>query len=154
MTEHYVTMKLITGEELIGEVTTQNDYSITLMNPLLVATKLLSADDGRIYEKQTASPYCSYAEDNVFTFELKHILFSKPLKPRVIPTYVNMIHKINMKEMVNEEVNEYLDALSAMVGDTDDHYSSETEYQSEAEEQASEEIEEILNEIQGNRTLH
>jgi len=153
MMEHYVTMKLVTGEELIGEVTTQNDYSITLMNPLMVSTKLLSTDDGRVYERQTATPYCSYAEDSTFTFDLKHVMFSKPLKPRIISTYVDMIHKIHMKEMAQEEIHQYLDNLSSLVGTSDTEHEYE-EYESEAEYQAEEEIEELLGDIQGNRTLH
>lgn len=122
--EHYVTIKLITGEELIAEVTNQNDYSISVMNPFVVSTKIAESKDGRMVEQQTASPYCSYAEDPTFTFDLKHVIFVKTLKPSVISPYLDMVHKLNVKEMMQEELDEYLDALEAIISGNRSEYNS------------------------------
>lgn len=145
--EHYVTIKLVTGEELIAEVTTQNDYSITVMNPFVVSTKIGADSMGRMIEQQTATPYCSYAEDPIFTFDLKHIIFVKPLKNKVISPYLDMVHKLNMKEMMQDEVNEYLDALEAILGNKDSEYDSP-----DATEE--EQYDNSINFLEGNETLH
>ena len=145
--EHYVTIKLVTGEELIAEVTNQNDYSITVMNPFIVSTRIGASADGRMIEQQTATPYCSYAEDPMFTFDLKHVIFVKPLKQRVISPYLDMVHKLNMKEMMQDEINEYLDALEHILG------SKESDYDSP--EATDEDIyENSIAYLEGNETLH
>ena len=144
--EHYVTIKLVTGEELIAEVTNQNDYSITVMNPFIVSTRIGASADGRMIEQQTATPYCSYAEDPMFTFDLKHIIFVKTLKQRVISPYLDMVHKLNMKEMMQDEINEYLDALEHILG-------RESEYDSP--EATEEEVyENSIAYLEGNETVH
>lgn len=146
--EHYVTIKLVTGEELIGEITTQNDYSITVMNPFLVSTKLGASADGKLIEQQTASPYCSYAEDPIFNFDLKHVLFVKPLKTKVISSYLDMVHKINIKEMMEDEINEYMDALEAILGTNNNE-----EYDSpDATEE--DQYDNSIRYLEGNETLH
>lgn len=144
--EHYVTIKLVTGEELIAEVTNQNDYSITVMNPFIVSTKIGASADGRMIEQQTATPYCSYAEDPMFTFDLKHVIFVKPLKNKVVSPYLDMVHKLNMKEMMEDDVNDYLDALEAILG-------RESEYDSP--DCSDEDVHEnSISYLEGNETLH
>lgn len=144
--EHYVTIKLVTGEELIAEVTNQTDFSITVMNPFIVSTRIGADASGRMIEQQSATPYCSYAEDPMFTFDFKHIIFVKPLKQRVISPYLDMVHKLNMKEMMQEEVNEYLDALEQILG-------RESEYDSP--EATEEEVyENSIAYLEGNETVH
>lgn len=140
MMDPYVIIKLITGEEIIGEVTNQNDYSITIMNPFVVKLRV-GAVNGNMVEQTTATPYCSYAEDRMFTFELKHTLFVKELKNKVISSYLNMVHEINMREMFQDDVNEYLDALEQMLGTKEEEPTEET-YENE------------IRFLEGNDTIH
>ena len=145
--EHYVTIKLVTGEELIAEVTNQTDFSISVMNPFIVSTKIGIDPSGRMIEQQTATPYCSYAADPIFTFDLKHVLFVKEVKTKVISPYLDMVHKLNMKEMMQDEVNEYLDALEAILGNKDQDYDSP-----DATEE--EQYDNSIHYLEGNDTLH
>lgn len=115
MTEQYVTFKLITGEHLIGEITNQNDYSITILNPFIVSNKVAVDLRGRMIEQLSAVPWCTYALDPMFTFELKHIMFVKPLKQKVIDSYMDMVHQQNLKEMVHDDVEEYADMVNELL---------------------------------------
>jgi hypothetical protein len=147
MIDQYVTIKLITGEELIAEVTEHDEHSITVMNPFVVATRVGESADGRMIEQQTASPYCSYAEDPSFTFDMKNVLFVKALKNKVISPYQEMVDKLNMKEMTADSLNQYLDALEALLdgdgGDIDSPYATEEDQH-----------ENSISYLEGNETLH
>lgn len=143
---YYVTFKLITGEQLLGEVTTQNDYSITVMNPFIVVNRTTVTRDGRMMDQMTANPYCTYAADPIFTFELKHIIFIKELKSDIVSKYLDLVHEMNMREMLADDVDEYVAALEKLLGYTDK--------EEQQEEPTEEDYLNSIHFLEGNETLH
>lgn len=144
--DYYVAIKLITGEDLIGEVVNQNDYSITVMNPFIVTNRTGINARGNMVEQMSASPWYTYTEEPEFTFELKHTLFVKPLKSKIVSSYLDLVAKMNMREMLEDDVNEYIDALEQLLGKTAPP--EEQHYEEEEPEQ------EFISLIEGNDTLH
>ncbi len=75
-----VTIKLITGEEIIGKLTDMKDNSITLSKPVQLA----------ITQKGMGfAPVCIGIDDaSEFTFKNEHILFGAETRPELLDNYI------------------------------------------------------------------
>ena len=122
MSEQYVDIKLITGEEVVGEVLEDSDYEIKIMFPMLVKYIPRMAQ-GRIMESITLAPYTYFADSDIFTFGKNHIVYQMNLNPSHVDSYKlaveDFIGRISEEETVanTEELKQTLDKLSTLFKD-------------------------------------
>jgi hypothetical protein len=150
---NYVFVKLITGEQLMATLKNETDTHIDISHPMIIRLVPV-AQEGRIGEHVTATPFCHFAESRDFTLPKSSIIFTKGLSKEVIPHYLNVVrqhddtrfvpktkHKVDWageeEEMTLEEINKRIDMLeSILAGDAADVEEEEKVY------------------IEGNDTLH
>lgn len=87
----YCVIKLVTGEQLIGEVTDKNHEGFVVANPIVVKQIPTMAKNGDISERVVTSRYCSYTSESTFFFRDRDILFAKPLKESITKHYLNLV---------------------------------------------------------------
>lgn len=152
---NYVVVKLVSGEQLMADLSSENDSTMNLLNPMLIRTRQL--EDG---ESITAIPYCQFSSDKLFNISKTHILYTKQMHAVFIPHYVRIVKehedhielRTNKKEqeqqsldwedsenLTTEEIQKRIDVLEALFGD---------------QEEPTEEKEETKVVSKGNKTFH
>jgi len=86
----YVTLKLISGEEIVAAVVDETEYDITVMLPMLVKTYLKPSLVGQS-EAVTLGPYSHFAADDEFTFYKAQTIFIKELEPNYVTYYEDAV---------------------------------------------------------------
>ena len=87
--EHFVIIKLISGEQVMAVLEKETDENIQISSPLLLRLfPVIGADHGS--EHVTATPYCKFAEDSNLTLNKRNILFVKNLHSMLIPHYIRL----------------------------------------------------------------
>ncbi len=87
MTEYYVVVKLVSGEEVMAMLENEDESYIELYNPITIRT-IPIIEEGR--EHVLTTPLCQFTEDESFVISKKHVLYIKQLKAAMIPHY----HKV------------------------------------------------------------
>ena len=85
------TIRLTTGEDIIGLVTKETKTTITVANPLVVHTE---EDMGR--SAMILVKLCPYSKSQAYTFSRNHVLFSEPVIPEMEKHYVLSL-RINLR---------------------------------------------------------
>jgi len=88
----YVTLKLISGEEIVAAVMEETEFEITVMLPMQVKTYIKQGVMGQS-EAVTLGPYSHFASDDVFTFYKNQTIFIKELEPNYIGYYEDAVDK-------------------------------------------------------------
>ena len=156
--EHFVIIKLVSGEQVMAVLEKETDENIQISSPLLLRLfPVIGAESGQ--EHVTATPYCKFAEDSNLTLNKRNILFVKNLHSMLIPHYIRLateaeepvpIKKKNdgsVKELQweDEELQEEVSKLS----------SEEIQKRIQMLEAiADKEEEEVRTFIEGNDTIH
>jgi hypothetical protein len=117
----YVTLKLISGEEIVAAVTDETEYDITVMLPMLVKTYIKTALGGQS-EAVTLGPYSHFAADDVFTFYKAQTIFIKEVEPNYIGYYEDAVdqHLGTLTEKAPEasadEIQQLVDKINKLHG--------------------------------------
>lgn len=151
----YVVIKLVSGEQLMADLSSENDTTMNLLNPMLIRTREI--EDG---ESITAVPYCQFSSDKLFNISKNHIMYTKQLHELFIPHYVRIVreheehiefrtHKREQEQqsldwedpenLTTEEIQKRIDVLEALFGE---------------KEEPTEEKEETKVISRGNKTFH
>lgn len=152
---NYVVVKLVSGEQLMADLSSENDSTMNLLNPMLIRTREL--EDG---ESITAIPYCQFSSDKVFNILKTHILYTKQMHEIFIPHYVRIVkehedhielrtNKRNQEQqsldwddtenLTTEDIQKRIDMLEELFG---------------TQEEPTEEKEETRVVSKGNKTFH
>jgi hypothetical protein len=161
-TEDFVIVKLSTGESLLGIRLKEDEKEITIEYPFALKHYPRITRQGGIIEQITAGPYCSFADDRIFTLPKKDIFFVKKLHAFAIPffmslynqherllsmgTYDNFLNKfMNKQEMADLRQDEQFPDVP-----------DEDEFTEELSSEEVEEIKQIYNQIKkkNNQTIH
>lgn len=148
--DDYVVMKLITGEQIIAVKRAETKDYVTIEYPMLI--KGYAFQNGKeIGEHVTASPYCKFTEDKVFTFDKQHVVFSKKMHSYAIPFYVGLVNEHeetieDMQESPPETVEELGERVNRLAGYLKSLAEGNEEQQPQPEEQS------IF--VEGNETKH
>ena len=96
--EEYVSLKLITGQELIGLVDSSCEESISIVNPV----EIVHDFDESGYSLVKFVSFMTWVENELFTFNHKHVIMScNPTKKLI--DYYNQYVK-SLKESENADV--------------------------------------------------
>lgn len=84
--DKYVVVKLISGEEIIGQMVKEDDYDIKIQFPMVVKhiSRVLG---GYPVESIVLGTYSHFCADDEFTFNKQHIIVLKDLDPRYVEEY-------------------------------------------------------------------
>lgn len=152
--EHFVIIKLVSGEQVMAVLENETDENIKISSPLLLRLfPVIGAETGQ--EHVTATPYCKFAEDSNITLNKRNILFVKNLHSMLIPHYIRLaseaeesvtikkkddggVRKLDWEDkevsgLSNEEIQKRIQMLEAI---------------------AKKEEEEVRTFIEGNDTIH
>lgn len=122
MSEQYVDLKLISGEEVVGEIVEESDFEIKIMFPMLVKY-IPRVQQGRMMESITLAPYTYFADSDIFTFGKNHIIYQMNLNPSHLDSYKlavdDFVGRLSEEETVanTEELKQTLDKLSTLFKD-------------------------------------
>lgn len=90
--DNYITIKLSTGETLVGIQRAESPTHITIEYPFHLKNYPRFVQGG-VVETVTAGPFCSFTADRLFELPKKDILFSKKMHPFAIPFYLSLWHQ-------------------------------------------------------------
>ena len=117
----YVTLKLISGEEIVAAVMEETEFEITVMLPMLVRTYLKPSLAGQS-EAVTLGPYSHFAADDEFTFYKNQTIFIKELEPNYIVYYEDAVDKHlgalaeQVPEASADEIQQLVDKINDLTG--------------------------------------
>lgn len=102
----FVVIKLITGDLFMARILNETTDTLVVENPITVKTVQVKVDD-QLIEKTVTNPFCTITPDKEYSFDKKHVLFSKSLHPSVRSFYQRLVEAFDEEY---SELNEYLDA--------------------------------------------
>jgi len=117
----YVVMKLVSGEEILGHLTSEDDYELRILFPMLVK-RINRNIEGRLVESITLGPWTHFSADDEYTFNKQHLIFLKNLDERYVDEYNRSVDdsvgNIPEPEPYNpEELQQLTDKLSNLFKD-------------------------------------
>jgi len=154
MNEHFVIVKLVSGEQVMATLTNEDDTTVELHYPMVIRM-IPFINDGSAHEHVTAAPLCQFSDDKTYRIPKTNIMFVKKLHDVLIPHYNRIVdehehtvlvrsHKTGHIERIQEEltvedIQKRIDMLESIAG---------------IERDTEEEDEETRYYIEGNETLH
>ena len=91
MSEDCVVFKLVTGETLIATLLNETEDGIVVLNPLQVKMIPIDYGDDGYGEQAITNRFCPFTDEKDFTFDLKNIVYYKPLNPKMIDHYNKLV---------------------------------------------------------------
>lgn len=89
----YVVVKLITGEQLLAIKVDETKQDITLLFPMQTKEVHRVNDNGTASESITCSPFCTFAQERMFTFPKTSVMFYERLHSLLVPYYIRMVNQ-------------------------------------------------------------
>ncbi len=164
--EHYVIVKLITGEQVMAILEYESDETIELVYPMLIRLLPVMSGD-KPHEHVMATPYSQFADSAHITIHKSHIVFLENLHHMLIPHFTRLVAENEDHVLVSRQS----DGSVKRAEDLD--WGDEQEMIEEAESLSTEELqkriamlesifgkeetaeeEDTRNFIEGNNTLH
>jgi len=108
-----VVLKLTNGDMLMGEYKGIGTDAIMIKDPILLSVVHVQQGASTI-EKTVTSPYCIFTAEDTFHFDARHIVFLKPLHPKMVDQYRQLVQEFN-----NDNQQPVQDNLSNLVPPTD-----------------------------------
>jgi hypothetical protein len=153
MNEHFVIVKLVSGEQVMATLTNEDATTVELQYPMVI--RMIPFVDGqRAHEHVTAAPLCQFSDDKTYRIPKTNIMFVKKLHEVLIPHYNRIVDehentvlvrsdktgKIERikEELTVEDIQKRIDMLESIAGI----------------ERDTEEEEETSYYVEGNETLH
>lgn len=91
--EDFVIVRLSTGESILAIRLKEDEKEITIEYPFSLKNYPRITKQGGIIEQVTAGPYCSFAENRVFTFPKKDVFFVKKLHSFAVPFFMSLYNQ-------------------------------------------------------------
>jgi len=85
-----VVLKLMNGDQCMGRFLNEDDDHIVFEDLVLVKPIQIMTEGGTI-EKTVTTPYCPIAEDTIFRFHKRNVLFVKALDSTVAKLYNKLV---------------------------------------------------------------
>jgi hypothetical protein len=146
---NYVVVKLVSGEQLMASLHSENESTLNLINPMLI--RIRDIPDG---ETITAVPFCQFSSEKHFEILKAHVVYKKQMHEVFVPHYNRIVkehdEEIELKSrkqkqdveryvesLTTEDIQKQIEALESILGD---------------ESKEEEDIEKIVS--RGNKTFH
>lgn len=130
MSEQYVFLKLVTGDQIMAMKESETESTLTIKFPMLIKNHVITQNEVRVSEQVTAGPLTMFAESAYMQINRMHIVIETKLSEQAIPHYLGLV-----KEHEGIEVGD-AESASGLVW----------------EDEPEEEVEGIY--IEGNDVLH
>lgn len=101
--EHYVVIKLVSGEQIMAVLENESSDQITIFNPLLIRMFPVLGATGGGQEHVTATPYSKFSDDQSITIDKTKILFIKNLHHVLIPHFNRIVEEHSREVLVSKE---------------------------------------------------
>jgi hypothetical protein len=156
MNDHYVVVKLVSGETVMATFGGEDEKFVTIEYPIQIKTVMIPELQR---ESISASPLCQFSDSTSFILEKAHIVYIKTLHKQFISHYKNFI-KSYEEALIPTTRSQIQETLSEYFDDTEDLTLEEINRRIEMLEAIasgghSEEDEDLmLNVMEGNDTLH
>lgn len=100
--EHFVVIKLVSGEQVMAILEDESEDEIDIVFPMLI--RLFPViDGGKSHEHVTATPYSQFADDAHLTIRKDSIIFIKNLNHVMIPHYIKLMEQENDKVLIQKD---------------------------------------------------
>lgn len=90
MSEYYVVIKLVSGEQVMATLVNEDEYTIEIKNALSIKLRLVS-DGDRQFESITVVPFCQFTDDPNFVLDKSIIIYVKELAESLAIKYENLV---------------------------------------------------------------
>lgn len=90
MSEYYVVVKLVSGEQIMATLVNEDEYTIEIKNALQIKLRLVS-DGDRQLESISVVPFCQFTDDPNFVLDKSIIIYVKELSENLVPKYEDLI---------------------------------------------------------------
>lgn len=122
-----ITIKLISGEEIICTYIQETEYEVSIMFPMLVKSSIGLNRSGKLMESMSLAPYSYFTADDEYTFNKHHIVFSKDLNPNFIDLYNQTVDEFinantnNFKQPTVDDMKDTLDKIQEVFNLKEDY---------------------------------
>jgi len=154
MNENFVIVKLVSGEQVMATLASEDATTVELQYPMVIRMVPFIQGD-RAHEHVTAAPLCQFSDDKTFRIPKSNIMFVKKLHEIMIPHYNRIVdeHENTIlvksdktgniervkEELTVEDIQKRIDMLESIAG---------------IERETEEEEEETRYYVEGNETVH
>lgn len=98
MSEYYVVVKLVSGEQIMATLVNEDEYTIEIKNALSIKIRTIS-EETRQFESISVAPFCQFTDDPNFVLDKSIIIYVKELSESLAGKYEDLIEsefKINV----------------------------------------------------------
>jgi hypothetical protein len=114
--EFYSTIKLSSGEEIIGKVCyLPNEDSLLIENPMIVE-KLSQKKNGRIHQGFILKDWIHSTYDSLFVIKMKQVITMTELDKRIEVFYLNNLKDNTSEESIDDSINVKANKFSKQMG--------------------------------------
>jgi hypothetical protein len=147
MSEEFVYIKLVNGEQLMAIKEDETEETVLLRYPMIIKQHVVAHLNNKVTEQITAGPYSMFTDDTLLEFHKRNILVDALLSERAVNHYIELVQE-------HEGVN-----LSSELDWEDDSTEVTVEEIETAVDKLSLKLNQQLDEeetvfIQGNDTIH
>jgi len=122
--EFFVTLKLVSGEQLMAVLEDEDELHIKLEFPIVMRGRI---DTERGREVMMAAPFSQFSDASSFILDKSHVVFIKKLHPAFIENYLEFVKSYEIvafnsseeepeEHLTVEDIKARLDALDALRG--------------------------------------
>ena len=86
----YVVLKLVTGEQILATLLTDDTFGVVVLDPVLVRM-VPYVKNGNFSEQAVTSMFCQFSESNRYTFSHRNILFCNELESSLVSFYKKVV---------------------------------------------------------------
>ena len=87
MTEELVVVKLVDGDQLIGQLLNHTNEGVLILQPISIKLHPIVTDGGELVERLTTSVYCPLSDEESFVFDNRHVLYVNKLHENMVDQY-------------------------------------------------------------------
>ena len=99
-TELFVVLKLVSGEQVMAVLRSEDDSYIEIESPMCIRTiPIIETQKEHI----TAHPLCQFSDDVKYVLDKKDVMFVKKMHHIFIPHYLRIVKEHEELAIVNEE---------------------------------------------------
>ena len=89
MSEELVVVKLVDGDQFIGQLLNITENGVLVLRPITIKTQHVITPSGSV-ERLTTSVYCPLSGDESFLFDISHVLFVNKLNANMCDQYFKL----------------------------------------------------------------
>ena len=143
MTERYVVVKLVSGEQVLAKYDGETTTTVSFKDPMLIKLyPTVNPITKQPAENVTITPWSSFVETKEFCLEKTQIIFVKNMNELVAKQYLKLLNEYEKVVPVRENADGYLEVIEEEEDEYEDTYDTVEEVSRKLNEMARERYEE------------